>query len=205
LDLTECRLFDPNLAVKDLADEVAFTVAGDPRLWVLVGEQIYVWGGAHFVFVAVLGAQAFKALLRIIHLGVLAVVPELPGADVAAVSTVENNAHALERSKERCSTKHPSDRTDGPPRPHAVPAHQSDDQRSQESAQDAEHAQAHRKDDAGLVAVADRPADEIRVRLEPEEALDVVSHVLHGRGVGRVRQGKEDHGPVAGRQVEFAG
>lgn len=160
---------------------------------------------AHFIFVTIPGAQSFKAQLRILHFSVLTVAPEFPRTDMSAMPAVQDNAHALEPSIQRSSTKQPTDSPDSPPSPVGVPAHHGDDDRSQESSQNQENTQAHGEDDTGLVAVADGPANKVRVGLESKEALDVVSDVLHGRRMRRVGQGEEDRGPVPRGKVEFAG
>lgn len=51
LDLPESRLLDPDLAIKDLADDVAFLVFGDPG----------------FVFVAVGAAKGVEGTFAYIH------------------------------------------------------------------------------------------------------------------------------------------
>ena len=61
------------------------------------------------------------------------------------------------------------------------------------------------EENAGTVAVADAPADEVGVGLAPEGALDHVFDEGEGGGVGGVLEGVEHGGAVSVGEVEFAG
>ena len=61
------------------------------------------------------------------------------------------------------------------------------------------------KKHAGLVAVADRPADEVGVRLAAESGFGDPDGGLEGGRVGGVLEGVETAGALFVGQVEFAG
>ena len=61
------------------------------------------------------------------------------------------------------------------------------------------------EEDAGFVAVADGPADEVGVGLAAEGGFDHVFDEGEGGRVGGVLEGVEDGGAVAVGEVEFSG
>ncbi len=75
LDFPKSRLLDPDFAIKDLADDVAFLVFGDPG----------------FVFVAVGTAESVERTFAHVHRGFIVIFGEkLPWAEMAMVHAVEN-------------------------------------------------------------------------------------------------------------------
>jgi hypothetical protein len=96
LNLAKRRLLDPNLAVEDFADDVAFRVLGDPGL---VLERV--------------GAGANKRIVRgRLFVGerhfVGGVGEQLPWAQVAMVHAVQDDTHAFPSSNECSNTDEPA-------------------------------------------------------------------------------------------------
>lgn len=149
LDLAQRGLLDPNLTVKDFADDVALLVSCNPRL----------------IFVAV-GAVADKRLLRyVLGLDTVRVVigEEFPRSQVAVVHAVQDNTHAFPCGDE--SRDADQEQNDGQDTPRATSAAKHDENRGDNTKEDGGHSEAACEDDTGLVAIADCPADEVGVAL----------------------------------------
>lgn len=101
LDLSKCRLLNPNLPVEDFAYHIALLVLGDPWL-VLVG------------------IAATKCVERVfLHLedrgGIIVFGKKLPWAEMTMVHAVKDDAHALPSGKEGGDTEgKPDGREDTP-------------------------------------------------------------------------------------------
>ncbi len=61
------------------------------------------------------------------------------------------------------------------------------------------------KENFGFVAVADTPADEVRVGLSSQRPLDKIADRRESRGVGGMLKRVEDDGAGLVGQVEFTG
>jgi hypothetical protein len=89
LNLAQGRLLDPDLAVKDFADDVAPVVLGDPR----------------FVFVAIAGGVRLETIVRVgleVKAGRLVIrTEELPRTQVTVMHAVQDDTHALPGRNQR--------------------------------------------------------------------------------------------------------
>lgn len=194
LDLPQRGLLDPDLAVKDLADNVALLVLDDPGL----------------ILVAVAAAERVKrplahaAAVLAHHLNVALVrLEQLPRPHVPVVHAVEHHTHALVRRHQRRHPEHPADGAQGPI---ATPGRgQGQHYRGRQSDHDQGHAQGPREEDTRRVAVADAPADEVGVRLPPERVLHRPGHGTECAGVCRVGESVHQDVALARGEVELSG
>ena len=199
LDLPKSRLLDPDFAVKDFTDEVAFLVLGDPG----------------FVFVAVGAAKGVEGAFAHVHGGLVVVFDEkFPWAEMAMVHSVEHledisngglawlnkfkeetyDTHALPGSDECCDTNHESNGREYPPASTSVT--EGDENGTDDTTQDAGNSEATGKDHTGAVAVANGPSDEVGVGLVTQRPLNRVNNEAEGCRVGSVGQGVQKSRPL---------
>lgn len=176
LDLSQRRLLDPDLTIKNLADHIALLVLDNPRL-ILIGF-----------------ASPGRIHRCLLALG-LWVLEELPWAKVAVVHAVKNNAHALIGCNQCRSTKDPEESGDGTET--TLLLGQGQENGEEETGEDEENAEAAGEDDAGAVAVADGPADEVWVGLAAEGGLDGAVDIAEGGRVGGVLEGLQKDDALA--------
>ena len=152
LNLAEDGLLDPNLTVKDLAHNVALLILDDPGL----------------VLVAVGGPEGLEASLLqagFLVVGVVAFNEQLPGPHVSVVHAMQHNAHTLVGRDERRDADDPAYGRQRAPA--ATRPAQGQEKGGHGGEQDDADAQAAGEEDAGRVAIADGPTDEVGVGLPP--------------------------------------
>ena len=190
LDLAKSGLLDPDLAVEDLADDIALLVPGDPRL----------------VLPRVAGSvradSVCRVLLCVVALRLVVRREELPRPQVAVVHAVEDDTHALPSSNERGDADDEANQRKNPPG--TTSTAESEDDGDNETGNNATDAQTTRKDDARAVAVTDRPADEVRMSLATQRPLDCSNDVLESRWVSGVLQSMKQRTALFGREIELA-
>jgi hypothetical protein len=102
---------------------------------------------------------------------------------------MQDYTHAFPRGNQR---RHANEEANqGHDSPCATSGAKSEDDSNQKSGNDATDTQTARKDDAGAVAVADGPPDEVGVSLAAERPLDRRHDVLESGGVGGVLESME--------------
>lgn len=74
----------------------------------------------------------------------------------------------------------------------------------EDASNDGEDAEAASEDDAWTIAIADCPADEVRVSLAAKRPFDADHDLAKSRRVRRVRQSAEERVALARREVELA-
>jgi hypothetical protein len=172
LNLAKGRLLDPDFTVKDLADDIALLVLGNPGL----------------VLPTVGGVMRHNGIERVrLHLIAGRVVvgrEQLPGAHVTMMHAVQNDAHALPSRDERGDAEKKSD--DGEHAPCSASAAEGNDGGSHDTSNDATNAETTSKDDARTVAVTDGPANEVGVSLEAEGPFNCLDDVAESRRVSGV-------------------
>lgn len=195
LDLTKSRLLNPDFTVEDLADNEALLVLGDP--------------GFIFVAVAVGADEGIGREARFVVDHFVVVSEQLPWAEVAVMHAVEDlsllvnadmgvnlgltyHTHALPCCDEGSDTDKPERECNHTPATTSVT--ESDEKVDKETTNDTEDTKTAGKDDTRTVAVADGPADEVRVGLFTERPLDSVDDVSEGRWVGGVLKSVKDRG-----------
>ena len=106
LNLSQSRLLNPNLAIKDFADDVALLILDNPRgILVRVGGLNTIDRLTHTI------AFAIGILVD------LRICKQLPGSKVTMMHAVENNAHALVSCNQSGSTNNQSDGSETVPAP----------------------------------------------------------------------------------------
>ena len=118
------------------------------------------------------------------------------------VHAVEDDAHALPGGDESGDADEPA--KEGKNTPSPASGRKSDDEIRDETGGDGEDTQATGEDDTGSVAVADGPADEVRVSLSAQGVLDGCDDGAKGGRVSRVLQCVEKSLLLTRRQVELA-
>lgn len=127
---------------------------------------------------------------------------ELPGADVAVVHAVQYDAHALVGGDE-CADAYDKG-NGGESAVAAAGAAEAQDDASDDAEEDGADTEGASKEDAGWVAVADGPADEVGVGLAAECRLDGVDDEAEGGGVSGVSQSLDGGLLLPGGEVELA-
>lgn len=190
LDLAEGRLLNPNLAIEDLADDVALVVLGDPRL----------------VLVAVGGGVRLEAVERIrleVKAGGLIIgSEELPRTQMTMMHAVQDDAHSLPGGNQGGDADEEAD--DGEDTPGTARTAEGEEDGSNEATDDAGNTKTAGEDDTRTVAVADGPSDEVGVGLAAERPLDRGSDIAEGRRMRGVLESMEQAGAFLGREVELA-
>ena len=156
LNLAERGFLDPDLAVEDLAHEVALTVARHPRLVLpRIGRLARDGGARDGLFVQhVLGLVA----------------EEFPGSHVPVVHPVQDDAHAFPGGDQRRDADEPAH--EGDYAPCSAGGAEGEEEVCDQAGQDAEDTESAGEDDPRTVAVADCPADEVGVCLLAQGVFD---------------------------------
>jgi len=190
LNLAKSGLLDPDFAVENLADDIALLVLGDP--WLVLPR----------VARRVRADSVCRVLLCVVALRLVVGREELPWSQVTVVHAVENDAHALPGSNKRGDADDEANQRKDPPG--ATSTAESEDDGDNETGNNATDAQTTRKDDAGAVAVADRPANEVRVSLATQRPLNCSNDIPESRWVSGVLQGMKQRTALFRREVELA-
>jgi hypothetical protein len=106
---------------------------------------------------------------------------------MAVVHAVENNAHSLPGGDESSNADEPAKEWDNAPA--TAGGGECDDEVGDQASSDGEDAETAGKDDARTVAVADRPSNEVGVRLSAKGVLDGGDDGVEGGWVGSVLEG----------------
>lgn len=189
LDLTKSRLLNPSLTVKDLSDNIAVLVLGNPGLSFVAVVCVE---GVHRSFS---GAFRFDG-------SILGVLKQLPGTEMTVVETVKNDAHALPGSDE-CGDTDDIEK-DREHTPCTACVGQCDEKIDKDAESNDTDTKTTSKDNTRTVAVADGPTDEVRVSLTSERPLDCGEDVFESGRVGGILQGVEESCTFSTREVEFA-
>ncbi len=112
------------------------------------------------------------------------------------------HAHALPSGDQCRNANEPAN--GGEDAPAAAGAAERQQHGGDEAQRNRADAEAARKDDARPVAVADGPADEVRVRLSPQHVLNRRRYLAERRRVRRRADGAQHRRALARRQVELA-
>lgn len=187
LDLTKSGLLDPDFAIKNFTDDVAFLVFGDPGL----------------VFVTVGAAESVERAFAHIQRGFIVVLGEkFPWAEMAMVHAVEDDTHALPGSNECCNTNHEANGRKNSPASTCVT--ESDENGANDTTKDAGNAKTTGEDDTRGVAVANGPSNEVGVGLVTQRPFDRVHDNSEGCGMSGVSQGVQQSRPLLRREVQLA-
>lgn len=165
LDLSQRRLLDPDLAIKDLSHNIALLVLDNPWL----------------ILVRFSSPSGIHRCLLTLGLWVL---KQLPWAEVAVVHAVEDDTHALVSSNQSGSTKDPEESCNSAET--TLLLGKGEEDRDEETGEDEEEAEGTSEDDTSAVAVADSPADEVWMRLAAKGGLDGAVDVAEGGWMGGV-------------------
>ena len=184
LNLSQRRLLNPDLTIKDLAHDIPLLILNNPRL------------------VLVRLARPSRIQARLLALG-FRVLEELPWAQVTVVHAVENDTHALIRSDEGSDSDNPEKSGNGSDATWSCRKREEDG--PEEPSDDEEDSETASEDDASAVTVADGPADEVWVGLAAERGLNCLVDVAEGGWVGGVLQSLQEDDALAGGEVELAG
>lgn len=183
LDGAQSRLLNPNLAVKDLADNVALLILDDPRLRL----------------VAIVRSKRVEGSLAVV---ILLVHEELPGTNVTMVHTVEDNTHALVGCDQGGNAQNPSNGSQcSPSAARTAESNQDGDDKGDSNETNTE---SPGEEDASGVTVADGPTNEVGVSLLAERVLNYFNGQAAGRRVGSVREGVKSGVTFLGREVELS-
>lgn len=118
------------------------------------------------------------------------------------VKAVQNDAHAFPGGNESGDADEPGG--EGDDAPGATGGAEDEEEVDQEAGEDEEDAEAACKGDAGWIAVADGPADEVGMRLPAEGVFDRGGGGAEGGRVGGVLKSVQDCLALAAGDVEFA-
>lgn len=121
---------------------------------------------------------------------------------MSVVHAVQDNAHSLPSSDEGGDADEESDEGEDTPGP--TSAAEGDENSGDEASDDTCDPEPTSEDDAGAIAIADGPANEVGVGLPTQRPLDGGSHLPEGRWVGRILQSMEQGGALLGREIELA-
>lgn len=121
---------------------------------------------------------------------------------MAVMHAVQDNTHALPGSDQGRDSDQESD--DGKNSPSSTSVTESNENGSDETAYNAGDTKTAGKDDAGAVAVADSPADEVWMGLAAQRPLDRGGNVAEGRRMGGVLKRVQQLVALFGGEVELA-
>ncbi len=220
LNLSERWFLDPDLTIKDFANEVAFLVSRHPRLVLVAGLAAWTAVKGFFGQGVIDGGGAG---------GVVVVCEKFPRTEMAVVKTVEDLSRSLisvvngkkeggtwvgreewetriegRREEERIITYHthalPGGREGGKTnepskRRQRTPAFsgaaQCEEDRSQESQRDGRHPKPSSEDHSRTIPVADCPPNEVRVGLLAESTFHGGDDGAEGRGMSGITQSSQ--------------
>ncbi len=111
------------------------------------------------------------------------------------------HTHSLPRRDQRGHADHESHRRQRPPA--TARTAESNEDGGEDPADDPADAECPGEDHAGSIAVANTPANEIRMGLVAQRPFDRGDHSLKRRRMGRIRQGAQEGGPFFGGEVQL--
>jgi hypothetical protein len=121
---------------------------------------------------------------------------------VTVVHAVEDNAHSLPGGDESSDTNEPAKEWDDAPA--TAGGGECDDEVGDQASSDGEYTKTTSEDDTRTVAVADRPSNEVGVRLSAKGVLDGGDDGVEGGWVGSVLEGVKKSLLLTRGKVEFA-
>lgn len=183
LYLSECRVLDPNFAIKHFAENAALLILDNPWLF-LVAVDI---------------TKSVKATQRAI---VACVLEQFPWPDGSVMQAVQYHTHALGSCNERGDTQEPTDGEDGAITPANAAQRENDGANRREDY--GREGRGEDDTDASRIAVGNGPSHEIGMGLFSQYVLSGLNNQTKSGRVCRISECLNSSLMLAAGQVQLA-